>query len=892
MDLWWSVYDWQARNSLRNRHGRLAPLHGSAKPLPPHSQHRRPARRHPPRPSSPAILPGKGLAQHDFFYVGEAKTQDFFIIKDGKVAWNYTIPNSKGEISDATLLSNGNILFAHQYGISILSPDKKIVWNYDAPDKTEIHTAIPIGKDRVLFMENAQEPKLAIINITNNKIEKELPMTVGNPGSVHGHFRHARLTDAGTVLVAHMDNKKVVEYDENGKVVWSYDFPSPWAAARLKNGNTLISSSRLVREVDAAGKTVWEFTPADLPGYKVSGFQIATRLANGNTLINNWVNQWNETIDPTTAPVQAWEVTPEKKIVWALAAPGPATRNSAPPPRSSFSTIQPPRQLKPCILAASNDSPFLRGEAPAVNSGNRQVADAGTVSICEGRRPDTSMEIDMNMSRRTFLVSVSAAVAAARSASAQITGAAPAASPAAGGPTSVNQILTWDAMPGAKGYDVYFGPTAEPAYQCRVTKPTFVLDTLSAATTYHWRADAVTDASPVAGTLQSFTTDAKVDRDAQYFWSIKMANTIRGLYPTPVRLGEWNYTQGMVADALYAIATRTGRDADIDFAKGWADRFVTAEGSIDDKAYDFKLYSLDRVRPGPLLLWLYDHTKDEKYLKAAKYVHSQLDEQPKTSDGGYWHRSTYPNQMWLDGIYMADVFNVEFATKTNQPKYYDDAVKQVTLIHQHTHDPKTGLYYHGWDETKTRPWADKTTGASPEFWGRAIGWYAMAMGDILDWLPLDHPGRKEVLPIFQELCKALLKFQDKETAMWWQIIDKPTGPKNYIETSCSIMFAEAWAKGAQRGWLPQEFLEHARRAARGIMNHKIDLKPNGTLDIQGTVTVGSLGGNGGFYDYYVGVGTATNDQKGLGAFMYLSIVLSETANPPTAEFKEFPRKNP
>ena len=170
---------------------------------------------------------------------------------------------------------------------------------------------------------------------------------------------------------------------------------------------------------------------------------------------------------------------------------------------------------------------------------------------------------------------------------------------------------------------------------------------------------------------------------------------------------------------------------------------------------------------------MYERTKDEKYLTAARYVATQLDKQPRTSDGGYWHRSTYPNQMWLDGIYMADVYAVQFGRKTGQPKYYDEAVKQITLIAKHTHDPKTGLYFHGWDETKTRPWANKETGTSPEFWGRAIGWYVMAMADVMDGLPADHPGRREVLPIFQALCRSLLKYQDRDTGMWWQIVDKP-----------------------------------------------------------------------------------------------------------------------
>ncbi len=454
----------------------------------------------------------------------------------------------------------------------------------------------------------------------------------------------------------------------------------------------------------------------------------------------------------------------------------------------------------------------------------------------------------------------------------------------------INVKLSWQAVPGAKGYEIYFGPEDSPAFQCRVSAPTFLLETLSAGKSYHWRVDPVMADGTRRGEILDFTTTAKADRDAMFDWSIRIANTVRALYPNGP--GGWNYTQGMVLDALYAIAARTDRASDFPYIQQWLDRYITPEGTLNANAIPPDLHSLDRFRPGPALLWTYQRTKDEKYLKAATYIARQLDAQPKTSDGGYWHRQTYPNQMWLDGIYMADVFSVEYAATANEPRYFDEAVHQVLTVYKHTHDPKTGLFYHGWDETKTRPWANKETGASPEFWGRAIGWYGAAMADILDWLPPDHPGRKEILPVFQAYCATLLKFQDRDTAMWYEIVDKPNGPKNYVETSCSTMFAYAMARGAQRGWLPPEYLEHARRAARGILNHKIELKPNGTMDILGTVSIGTLGGNNGFYDTYMNDRVVTNDQKGIGAFMYLSMALSETANDTGPASREFPRRGP
>ncbi len=443
---------------------------------------------------------------------------------------------------------------------------------------------------------------------------------------------------------------------------------------------------------------------------------------------------------------------------------------------------------------------------------------------------------------------------------------------------SINTALSWDGPAEAK-YDVYFGQAAAPPFQGRVVRPAFVLETLSAGTTYYWRVDTVKGDGVTPGRVLRFTTEKAPDRDAREAWPIRIATSVRGLYPAPEQLGGWNYTEGMIADALYRIAVRTGRTDDITYVRGYLDRFVAADGSIDAKAYPFELYSLDRIRPAPALLWIYDHTKEAKYLTAATYVATQLDKQPRTSDGGYWHRSTYPNQMWLDGIYMADVYAVQFGAKTGQPKYFDEAIKQITLMHRHTHDPATGLYYHGWDETRTRPWANTQTGASPEFWGRAIGWYGMAMADIMDGLPANHEGRRAVLPIFQALCRSLVKYQDRDTGMWFQILDKPTAPKNYVETSATLMFAYAMARGAQRGWLPAEFLDHARRATRGVLNHQVDLLPGNRMDIRGTVRVGSLGGDGGFYDYYVAVPVVTNDQKSIGAFMFLSMALADMANP-------------
>jgi PQQ-like domain len=274
--------------------------------------------------NAPAVLPGRGLAQHDFFYAGESKAERMSIVRGGKIVWSYT-HSGQGEISDAVLESNGNILFAHQFGITEISSDKKVVWNYAAPAQTEIHTAQPFGPGSVWFIQNGNPAKFVVMQKASGKIEHQFELPVKNPNSVHGQFRRARLTAAGTILVAHMDARKVVEYDLDGKVLWSREMANCWSAAPLGNGNILVAGAgdKFVREINRKGETVWEWTAADTPEYKFSNVQTATRLPNGNTIINNWFNEWGDKLDLGDAPVQAIEVTPEKKVVWALRAWAP-----------------------------------------------------------------------------------------------------------------------------------------------------------------------------------------------------------------------------------------------------------------------------------------------------------------------------------------------------------------------------------------------------------------------------------------------------------------------------------------------------------------------------------------------------------------------------------------
>jgi hypothetical protein len=270
--------------------------------------------------SARAKLPGKGLAQHDFMYVGESHTRRIFVIRKGNVIWSYEDPAGKGEISDAVMLSNGNILFTHQYGVTEITSEKKVVWNYDAPPGHEVHTAVPIGKDRVLFIQNGDPAVVQVVNIATGATEKEFNLTVKHPVSVHGQFRHARLTAQGTLLVAHMDLNKVVEYDSNGNELWSFPAATPWGVTPLANGNVLITDRMGVREVTRRGDSVWTFNPADTPDYRFANLQQAWRLQNGDTVVNNWVNEWSTTAEDRLGTLQALELTPNKQVVWALEA--------------------------------------------------------------------------------------------------------------------------------------------------------------------------------------------------------------------------------------------------------------------------------------------------------------------------------------------------------------------------------------------------------------------------------------------------------------------------------------------------------------------------------------------------------------------------------------------
>jgi len=280
-------------------------------------------------PYSDSLLPGKGLNEHPFLYAGEwdvrNNLQTMKIVRGGKIVWRYGIPIRDSnqvvqELGDASMLQNGNIVFSGKTFAAVITPEKKIIWRYTAPRGSEIHTAQPIGENRVLIMQNGNpvKPRLMIFNTKTNVLEKEMEIPTTSPDNPHGQFRHIRMTRAGTFLIPNLSGK-VIEYDTSGKEIWEVTVPRAWAAVRLNNGNTLISGDGegFAREVNPKGEIVWEFTQKDVPNIRIFNIQELTRLDNGNTIICNWcagmknMEDWKKT-------VQVLEVTPDKKVVWAL----------------------------------------------------------------------------------------------------------------------------------------------------------------------------------------------------------------------------------------------------------------------------------------------------------------------------------------------------------------------------------------------------------------------------------------------------------------------------------------------------------------------------------------------------------------------------------------------
>lgn len=360
-------------------------------------------------------------------------------------------------------------------------------------------------------------------------------------------------------------------------------------------------------------------------------------------------------------------------------------------------------------------------------------------------------------------------------------------------------------------------------------------------------------------------------------WSERMAKSVMKRHPEPWMIDfrktpKWEYTQGLALKAIMHVWLATGNDKYFQYVKAYYDQFVKKDGTI--KLYKLEDYNIDRINPGKPLFRLYQETGDEKFKKAIFLLRNQMKTHPRTSEGGFWHKKIYPHQMWLDGLYMGSPFLAEFAQTFDEPALFDDVANQIILMEKYSRDEKTGLLYHGWDESRQQRWANPETGRSPHFWGRGMGWYAMALVDVLDFLPTDHPKRPEIIGILQRLSAAVAKFQDVKTGLWYQVVDQGDREGNYLESSASTLFVYTLVKAVKKGYIDSKFMKVAQKGYDGILKHFIEVDDDGMVHLHKACAGAGLGGNpyrDGSYEYYITERIRSNDPKAVGPFILASL---------------------
>ncbi len=358
--------------------------------------------------------------------------------------------------------------------------------------------------------------------------------------------------------------------------------------------------------------------------------------------------------------------------------------------------------------------------------------------------------------------------------------------------------------------------------------------------------------------------------------SVRMAESEMQRYPESWQLDfqpklKWDYCHGLELGAMMDVYDRYGDRKFFDYALAYADTMVNEDGSI--KKYKLTDYSLDRVNSGKILFRIYEQTKDVKYKKALDLLRSQFDGQPRNADGGFWHKKIYPHQMWLDGLYMGVPFLAEYAYRNSRPELYQEVIKQIKLVAQHTYDPENGLYRHACDVSKTEKWADPRTGQSQHCWGRAMGWYAMAIVDALDFIPLHEEGRDSMLAILDNIAVQVKRLQSPE-GVWYQVLDKSGEPGNYLESSCSAMFIYTLFKAVRKGYLDESYLQVARRGYEGFLKEFVKVDGKGLVTVTKACAVAGLGGKNyrmGDYTYYINETIRDNDPKAVGPFILASL---------------------
>jgi len=325
--------------------------------------------------------------------------------------------------------------------------------------------------------------------------------------------------------------------------------------------------------------------------------------------------------------------------------------------------------------------------------------------------------------------------------------------------------------------------------------------------------------------------------------------------------GRFHYHQGVFLSGVYETYQLTKKEEYFAYVKDWVDSVTTENGEFLKQDSG----QLDDIQPGILLFPIYEKTKEKKYKILLDQLVKEIDEFPKTTEGAFWHKQRYPYQMWLDGLYMGGPFCVEYGAVFDRPDLWDLTIKQVLLMQEHTRDPKTGLWYHAWDEKREMPWANPVTGQSPEFWGRSIGWVPIAILDDLNYLPKNYPYVKELKKTVVDLLVAISRYQSKEDGRWYQVVDKGGQAGNWLENSCSCLFVAALCRAVSQGLLDESYLQVAKKGYRGVINSLTWEKEELQL---GSICVGTGVGD---YKHYCERDTSVNDLHGMGAFLLMCV---------------------
>lgn len=343
------------------------------------------------------------------------------------------------------------------------------------------------------------------------------------------------------------------------------------------------------------------------------------------------------------------------------------------------------------------------------------------------------------------------------------------------------------------------------------------------------------------------------------FIAEKACQTIMNTY-SPAELppaNRWHYHQSVFLYGMLRVWEATGKQEYFDYTKAYVDNLLDDEGN-----FFFARDELDSIQVGILLFPLYEQTKERKYMIAAKKLRNLLNTINKTSEGGFWHKDKYPYQMWLDGLFMAGPFMLMYDKHFQESELIQSVLLQEKLMRTHMRDSQSGLPYHAWDEKKIQPWSNKETGCSPEFWGRSVGWYGTALIDLLEQIEGQKHGQEVWVAELQRFIPAIVSYQDSDSGLWYQIVDKGDREDNWLESSCSALFIYTIAKAIKAGYVEDTYQEVVEKAYSGLLKHMVKVDEQ-KLELSGIC----IGTSAGEYEYYVSRPTSENDLHGMGAFI-------------------------